>query len=372
MKKEDEKAPVLKKKPKTKESKNSAQLEEDELMKKLRNQVKAKLGLQADSAEESDEEAPVLKPKTKEEESDEEAPVVKKKPKTEEEPDEESPVLKPKTKESIEDKKNFKGTYLFEWQFPKGDKHDLRKVARSEDYLYINCVEQKEIYRYSLDGKHINSLKYYAEAMEIVNNQLYLMDQTKFFIVDIKMNSIIQNWNLPKENNKSVGGLYLKVDQKVDQEKIYFAPYVNDIHFVYLFNKNGKEIKKFGKKKESLNDGEFNGPSGLTVNENYLYVCDYMNHRVQIVDKENGNFIHQWIEGQRSFVNPESILLYEHLFYVGDKDGIQVFTKDNKCIQLIGSSGSDTGQFSSVTGICIANEKLFFVDHLNNRIQVWK
>jgi len=50
-----------------------------------------------------------------------------------------------------------------------------------------------------------------AYAMEIVNNQLYLLDESKFFIVDIKINSIIQSWNLPKENNKSVGGLHLKL-----------------------------------------------------------------------------------------------------------------------------------------------------------------
>jgi len=107
------------------------------------------------------------------------------------------------------------------------------------------------------------------------------------------------------------------------------------------------------------------------VNEKYLYVCDNRNGRVQILDKENGNFIHQWKDGQRSFAYPQTILLYEHLFYVGDRDGIQVFTKENKCIQLVGSYGSGKGEFRGVTGVCIVNDKLYIVDYGNHRIQVW-
>jgi len=168
---------------------------------------------------------------------------------------------------------SFEGKYLFEWQGPKGD-HIFWRVVHDDQYLYINCSQQREIYRYSLDGKLINSLKYYAIAMEIINNQLYLMDDSKFFLVDIKINSLIQSWNLPTENNESVGGWYLKVDQ----EKIYFTPCPSDIHYVYLFNKNGREIKKFGKKEESQKNGEFHQPYGLTVNEKYLYVCDQENH----------------------------------------------------------------------------------------------
>jgi len=133
---------------------------------------------------------------------------------------------------------SFEGKYLFEWQGPKGD-HNLRKVVHDDQYLYINCSQQREIYRYSLDGKLINSLKYNANAMEIINNQLYLMDDSKFFLVDIKINSLIQSWNLPTENNRSVGGWHLKVDQ----EKIYFTPLPKNSHYVYVYSKKGREKK---------------------------------------------------------------------------------------------------------------------------------
>jgi len=255
---------------------------------------------------------------------------------------------------------------MSEWQCPKGDDHDLQRIVHDTQYLYINCSEQKEIYRYTLEGKLFNSLKYFAYAMEIVNNQLYLMDDSKFFIVDIKTNSMIQNWNLPKENNESVGGWYLKVDQ----EKIYFTPRENS-HYVYFCSKNGKEIKKFGSKESSSKNGEFNDPQGLTVNEKYLYVCDKWNQRVQVLDKENGKFICEWKDGQRKIEYPISILLYENLFYLGDCDGIQVFTKEGKCIQLFGSYGSGKGFVNWVRSVCRVNDKLYLVDYWNCRIQVW-
>ena len=36
--------------------------------------------------------------------------------------------------------------------------------------------------------------------------------------------------------------------------------------------------------------GEFNGPGGLTLYDNEVYVCDHNNHRIQIFDL-NLNFV---------------------------------------------------------------------------------
>jgi len=130
-----------------------------------------------------------------------------------------------------------------------------------------------------------------------------------------------------------------------------------------------KEIKKFGSKESSSKNGEFNCPEGLTVNQKYLYVCDLCNHRVQVLDKENGKFICEWKDGQRKIKDPMSILLHENLFYFGDCYGIQVFTKEGKCIQSFGSPGSGKKECDEVTGICIVDDKLYIVD--NPRIQVW-
>jgi len=273
------------------------------------------------------------------------------------------------TNTPIEIKQKINGKYLFEWKCPKEKDHTLLNIVHDNKHLYINCTKQKEIYCYSFDGKLVTSLKYYARAMELLNNQLYLLDDKKLFIVDLKTNSMIESWDLPKEEERSVGGDSLKVDQ----EQIYFTPWASFSHYVYLYTKKGKEINKFGSKEQSEAEGKFHYPTGVTVDEEYLYVCDCANDRVQVLDKKNGTFICQWKNGQRSISRPRSILLYEHLFYVGDNYGIQVFTKQGTCIQVFGSSniGSDKGEFDAVTGLCIVNDKLYIVDYCNRRIQVW-
>jgi len=111
----------------------------------------------------------------------------------------------------------------------------------------------------------------------------------------------------------------------------------------------------------------------VTIDEKYLYVCDCINDRVQILEKENGKFKEQWKCGFRKFYYPLSILLYEPFIYVGDVNGIQVFSKDenNQCIESFGKKGRQTEEFTYVTGLCIVNDHLYIVDSGNIRIQVW-
>jgi len=257
------------------------------------------------------------------------------------------------------------GEYMFEWKLKKSHRC-IRQIVHDNQYLYINCFfGLGQIYRYSFDGKPIKSLELRASVMEMVNNQLYLMDDTsKFFLVDIQTNLMIQSWDLPEG-----GGCYLKVDQ----ENLYFTPrHTGMSNYVYFYSKNGKEIKKFGNIECSKKEGEFDSPEGLTVDEKYLYVCDTLNNRVQVIDKKNGLFIRQWKGGISSFVMPRSILLYDNFLYVGEHCRIQVFSKKGYCLQLFGSQGDGEGEFGGIIGLCIGNEKLFILDIENERIQVWK
>jgi len=94
------------------------------------------------------------------------------------------------------------GKYVHEFNCPA---HNLERITSDDQFLYINCSgEKSEIYCYSLNGYQLtNILKYKVYAMEIVNNkELFLMDDSKFFILDIQTNyKIIQNWDLPMEND---------------------------------------------------------------------------------------------------------------------------------------------------------------------------
>jgi len=264
--------------------------------------------------------------------------------------------------------------YLSEWQLQKGKDHTLLRVVTDNQFLYINCCKHSEIYRYSFDFKLVTShsrLAHEAYAMELINNQIYILNDVKFFLLDIKTNSIVMTWPLPKEKEGPVGGLNLKIDQ----DKIYFTPSQEfSPHHIYLYNiKTGKEIRKFGTREKGEKEAEFKDPAGVTVNKHYLYICDKNNHRLQILDKLNGTFIYQWKMGFRLISFPRCILLIENLLYIGDDLGIQVFTKDIiKCIQSFGGiKGTNKGEFWRVTGFCFVEGKLVIVDSGNSRIQVW-
>jgi len=91
------------------------------------------------------------------------------------------------------------------------------------------------------------------------------------------------------------------------------------------------------------------------------------------MSKENGTFLKQWGNGTSStesgnFSLPYSIYHYliDNTFYIGDYSSVQIFTKDDQCIQRI----EDT--FSIVYGVAIIDEQLYISDNLNNRIQIFK
>jgi len=118
------------------------------------------------------------------------------------------------------------------------------------------------------------------------------------------------------------------------------------------------------------------------VNNQYIYVCDNDNHRVQILTKENGSFYSKWGTGVGGhnlgqFYYPYAIYFYkfDEVFYVGDEHSVQMFKKDTEeCLQRLGDikKGGHMSQFSMILGICIVDENLCVSDYYNRRIQIFK
>ena len=101
-------------------------------------------------------------------------------------------------------------------------------------------------------------------------------------------------------------------------------------HCVKVFNREGKFLYKFGTKGDG--DGEFNDPSGLSVNKaGNLMVCDTSNHR------------------------------------------IQVFELNGKLVTNFGTKGSKMGEFNRPLSVAVMNDSRVVVsDNLNHRIQVFE
>jgi len=123
-------------------------------------------------------------------------------------------------------------------------------------------------------------------------------------------------------------------------------------------------------------EGEFNDPRGITVNENYVYICDCDNHRIQLLTKEKGIYVDHWgnFGTQKGKLYwPYSIALLEDIFYIGDNYSVQLWTKEYGCIQRIGGDyrGSRMNQLSNAYGMCIMDDQLYISDSENKRILIF-
>jgi len=167
---------------------------------------------------------------------------------------------------------------------------------------------------------------------------------------------------------------------KIDGIILYLT--IEEINQIFLCNpSDGKILNLYGTINRGSQPGEFTYPFGITVNNKYVYICDNENHRIQILNKENGKFSHQWGSGERSwekgqFMYPYSIYrdLEEDIFYVGDGCSVQLFTKENICLQRIGDTtpGKRRNQFDSVESTCVVYDRLYISDSGNERIQIYK
>jgi len=203
-------------------------------------------------------------------------------------------------------------------------------------------------------------------------NILYIADENNVTLVNLKL-EIISSWKLPQKNT-GFGGL------KIDNKTVYLT--IAGIHQIFLCqSEDGKVLKKYGTVDKGSKPGEFNRPCGITVNGTYVYICDCSNHRIQILIKENGTFSYQWGKGKEStekghFSYPRSIYynVLEEMFYIGDSYSVQLFRKDNTCIQRLGDTtdGNKMNQFYNVWGLSVVNDQLYVSDFNNKRIQIFR
>lgn len=96
--------------------------------------------------------------------------------------------------------------------------------------------------------------------------------------------------------------------------------YVNLLEGIYM-----KTIGAYGHNKL-----EFYGVSGMASDNEFIYICDINNHRIQKLDKE-GRFISYFgsnRDSQRNFGQPCNLAIFDSLLYITDVDNdrVQIFT----------------------------------------------
>ncbi|KAL9643957.1 hypothetical protein ABK040_005426 [Willaertia magna] len=141
-------------------------------------------------------------------------------------------------------------------------------------------------------------------------------------------------------------------------------------HCIYKYNYlNGNELQKIENK-------SLNNILGITIDNNYIYVCDANHHQIKMLEKESGNLLDEI--GTRGyqplqFNYPYGIIFdndLNQLYVTEDNHRIQII-KENKSISQFGKFGKEIEEFNNPRGITIDKNHLFVCDRSNNRIQVF-
>lgn len=147
-------------------------------------------------------------------------------------------------------------------------------------------------------------------------------------------------------------------------------------HCVIVLDLDGRELFRFGER--GGDNGQFNFPTDIAIDEEQLYIVDAFNGRIQVFDLE-GKYISQFGKFGTSpghFSRPKSIAIdSDKNIYITDAafDNFQIFNQNGEVLMFIGGPGSNVGEFQLPAGIFIdKNDFVYVVDQLNCRIQVFQ
>ena len=139
-------------------------------------------------------------------------------------------------------------------------------------------------------------------------------------------------------------------------------------HCVYIFDKEGKCLRKVGRKGNNV--GQFSLPYGVTyLNDDQILIADAGNNRIQQADVQTGTVVRSFgkygaAKGQ--FVYPMDICLDEERHIVVTEfgsDSIQVMSREGESISIFGDSGPE--KLNQPTS-CIPYKNMFFVSDADN------
>jgi len=286
------------------------------------------------------------------------------------------------------------GIFLNQWMLYGADdeSHPYGVTSDNQEFIYVTDWYGHSLCVYTLDGRYLGRkvpsntttplLDFlYPRGITFYGNQIYTVDQKYLRVIDKNKFTTTYKWNLPPDDFKDGtigGGTCICIDSVTP----YIFLTMQNSHRIFVYTLTGKSLKQYGRigmgKNGNSTVGSFNRPKGIACDSSYLYICDSGNHRIQLVETRNGDFIKAWGQQGRKNGNlhsPESIWIYDEYLYIGDSYRVQVFNKHGEFVQRVGAGldpGTQKGEFNDAAGLCILKGRLFVADFWNSRIQIFK
>ncbi len=225
-------------------------------------------------------------------------------------------------------------------------------MAKTENGFWISDSDNNNLINMDNDGKIISTIPDFERPMHIsiFNNEVYVPEYGTDTIVKINNGEKIK-----LELNDSLDA---PAGVDVLGDKMGIADFYN--HRI-LF-KNGDEYSSIGK--EGHGDGELYYPTDVQIFNDWVYVADAYNNRVQVFDFE-GN-VKQVIGADQGMNAATGLFVSEEYLFVTDfeNDRVLVFDNTGNLLQEI------TENMNKPTDVILANGKLYIANYKGKNIIV--
>jgi hypothetical protein len=268
------------------------------------------------------------------------------------------------------------------------DLNDIEIVRPSDYYIFrgseIRIDSDNYIYFYNSELQTI--LKVDNTSGDILNTVYIDNEATSDIMFTIGEDcDIIYVNKTDKTLNVMDKNFRFKDNMAIEDIAGIFAGYNMYDGYVYLTS-DANEIRVYDLKQKRLvrtigssgvGDGQFDNPRGIAFDENYLYVADRSNHRIQKFSLD-GTFITKWGtfgSGNGQFDNPTGIAIYDNEIYVTDRDNdrIQVFDNDGNFQSVLSISvGTSAGELDRPKDIIFDSSGYLYITDgagIFNRVQ---
>jgi len=228
------------------------------------------------------------------------------------------------------------------------------------------------IFRYDLTTGRMKILNGVGDHIKGDVSDVYLASDNSFYLTDVEgrralhfspTGKLLKVYKHPPNIFRPIA---ITVDEQRQEVLIADETYS---HVVSFDMKKAEPIYGMG--------GRGNGPGNfriitdmIAIPDGFL-VSDRIELRVQVLDRE-GNFVAEF--GRKEVVFPTALAVdIEGRVFVSDKSDstIKVF-KAGKLIDTVGRNGYGAGEFRYISDMKVKENKLYVVDSLNGRIQVFE